>query len=175
MHYLERLLRNGFWGVAIVSLLLNCLPAAAAETVVLKYRIFRESISVPELTTFTQTGELSESLRSYLDLTKQDPQNMRRTLTQEINVNPLVLYQVLNSRFGETLLDQVSQVVHTPSNGASRQALRGAIVSSALPDGKINLIEILQNYPTAEVDLEGDRLAEVYGQINRLARRIPRL
>ncbi|MEH1830795.1 MAG: alpha/beta hydrolase [Nostoc sp.] len=38
-------------------------PAFAAELVVLKYGIFRESLSVEELSTFAQTGELSRSLR----------------------------------------------------------------------------------------------------------------
>jgi len=173
MRYLLLLLRSGLGFAAVASILLCSFRAEAAERVVLKYRIFRESVSVPELTTFAQTGELSPSLRSYMDLTKQDPQKIRRSLNQPIKVNPLLLYQVLNSPFGETLLDQVSQVVHTPSNGASRQALRGAIVSSALPDGNVTLMETLQNYPTQEVYLEGDRLAELYGQMSRLAKRLP--
>jgi len=44
------------------DILLSSSSAIAAEQVVLKYRIFRESISV-ELTTFAETGELSTSLR----------------------------------------------------------------------------------------------------------------
>ena len=41
-------------------------PVKAAEKVILKYRFLRESVSVPELTTFAETGELSSSLDSIL-------------------------------------------------------------------------------------------------------------
>lgn len=71
------------------------------------------------------------------------------------------------------MLDQVSQVVHTPSDRASRESLRSAFVSSALPDGQITLIETLENYPTSEVHVEGDRLAEVAEKITQLLGRLP--
>jgi len=51
--------------------------AIAAEQVVLKYRIFRESISVEELTTFAETGELSTSLRLNFALARQNPKVVR--------------------------------------------------------------------------------------------------
>lgn len=68
--------------IAIVSsILFSSTNALAAEQVVLKYRIFRESISVDELTTFAETGELSRSLRVNLALARQDPRLVRRYLT----------------------------------------------------------------------------------------------
>jgi len=72
-------------------------------------------------------------------------------------------------------LDQASQVIHTPSNRANRQSLRGALVSSALPNGKITLIETLQNYPTPEVHVEGDRLVEVVQRISQVTERLPNI
>ena len=55
------------------DILLSSSSASAADQVVLKYRIFRESISVEELTTFAETGELSRSLRLNFALARQDP------------------------------------------------------------------------------------------------------
>lgn len=66
---------------------------------------------------------------------------------------------------GEFLLDRASEIVHTPSESASRQSLRGAMVSSAVPDGNVRIIEVLENYPTDEVYVEGDRLVELYNTI----------
>jgi hypothetical protein len=149
--------------------------AEAAQWAVLKYRFLRERVSVPELTTFVKTGELSRTLRAYLKLAKKEPAELRRTLTQEVKVNPTVLYQVLKTPVGDAMLDQVSQVIHTPSNRANRESLRGALVSSALPDGNITLIETLQNYPTPEVHVEGERLAEVIQNISKLIGRLPPL
>lgn len=164
------------WMLGFVVLLSVCSwsdRAEAAEWVVLKYGFLRGRLSVPELTTFVKTGELSRSLRAYLKLAKKEPTELRRTLTQEVKVNPTFLYQVLKTPVGDVMLDQVSQVVHTPSNRANRESLRGALVSSALPDGNITLIETLQNYPTPEVHVEGERLAEVIQNISKVFARLP--
>jgi len=48
-------------------------------------------------------------------------------------------------------------------------------MSSALPNGKITLIETLQNYPTPEVHVEGNRLVEVVQKISRITERLPKL
>lgn len=159
--------------VALTSVLFYSSRAEAAEWAVLKYRFLQEKVSVPELTTFVKTGELSNKLRIYLKLAKKEPAELQRALTQEIKVNPTFLYQVLKTPVGEGMLDQVSQVVHTPSNRANRESLRGALVSSALPDGNITLIETLQNYPTPEVHVEGERLVEVMQKIRNVLGRLP--
>ncbi len=159
--------------IALTSILGYSNRAEAADWVVLKYRFLKEKVSVPELTKFVQTGELSRSLQTYLKLAKKEPAELRRTLTQEVKVNPTFLYQALKTPLGEGMLDQVSQVVHTPTNRANRESLRGALVSSALPDGNITLIETLQNYPTSEVHVEGERLVEVMDKIRNLLGRLP--
>jgi hypothetical protein len=173
--YLPRLLPF-LWGfVALIGVFYGSDRADAAESVVLKYLFLRETVSVPELTTFAQTGELSTSLKAYLKLAGRDPAQLRRALTQEVKVNGNFLYGILNNPVGEAMLDQVSQVVHTPTNRANRESLRSALVSSALPDGKITLIETLENYPTQEVHVEGDRIAEFVDNMRRVFGRLPNI
>ena len=150
------------------SILLSSTSAVAAEQVVLKYRIFQESISVKELTTFAETGELSSSLQVNLALARQKPQVVRQYLTEPVKVNPIFLDRLLNSSIGEVVLDEVSQVVHTPSRRANRQALRSALILAASSDGTLTLVEIIQKYPTAVVQVEGDRLERAYRQISQL-------
>ncbi|MEB3190768.1 MAG: hypothetical protein VKL42_10545 [Snowella sp.] len=48
-------------------------------------------------------------------------------------------------------------------------------VSLLFPNRSISLIEVLENYPTAELQVEGDRLMELYQQIKGLVGKIPRL
>lgn len=146
--------------------------AIAAEQVVLKYRVFRESISVKELSTFAETGELSTSLRINFALAQQDPKKVRQYLTEPVKVNLVLLDRVLNSPVGNVVLDQVSQVVHTPSRRADRQALRSALILSASSDSNISLIETIQNYPTSEVEVDGDRLETAYRQLRQLGGRL---
>ncbi|WP_193197806.1 alpha/beta hydrolase [Nostoc sp. MG11] len=154
--------------VLTTCLLIFSAPAFAAERMVLKYGIFRESLSVEELSTFAQTGELSRSLRVNLALARQNPRAIRQYLTQPVKVNPVFVDRVLNSPVGNVILDQISEVIHTPSRRADRQAIRAALVLSASQDGQVSLIEIIENYPTTEVEADGDRLESAYRQLRRL-------
>ena len=140
----------------------------AAQSVIFNYRFFRESISVSELSTFAETGELSSSLKTYLRMANTEPDQLQRALTREIEVDPILLSKVLNSLPGEVLLDQVSDVIRTPTGSASRQSLRAALLNSALPDGLITLMEVFENYPTTDVHIEGDRLVEIYSRLDRV-------
>lgn len=164
-------LRYGVLGMAI-ALLLPLSPAWAAESVLLKFLIFRESISVSELSTFAETGELSPTLNAYMAMSKQDPQNVQAILTQSVPVNLIMMDRVLNTPVGDIILDRLSEAIHTPSNQANRQALRSALVLSASGDNQITLMEVIENYPTSEVHVEGDRLLEAYSQLSRLSGRL---
>lgn len=165
-HFLT--LRRALVSVASACFLLLGSPALAAERVILKYNILRESISVEELATFARTGRLSPLLQVTIALARQDPDIIRQYLTTPVKVSPVVLDQVLNSEIGVTTLDRLSQVIHTPSRQGDRQALRSAFVLSASQDGQITLLEIIQNHPTAEVEIEGKRLESAYRQLRRL-------
>jgi hypothetical protein len=148
--------------------LFSSIPAFAAERIVLKYRVFRESISVEELATFAETGKLSTQLKINFALARQDPKAIREYLIAPVKVNPVILDGVLNSPVGNVILDELSQVIHTPSGKADRQALRSDLVLSASDDGQVTLLEIMQNYPTAELEVEGERLETAYRQLRRL-------
>lgn len=157
----------------LILVLFSCLilqtgSAFAADSMVLKYRIFRESVSVQELSTFAESGKLSNVLKINLALARQNPDAIRKSLTEAVTVNPVILDRVLNSLVGNVILDQISEVVHTPSPQADRQALRDALVLSTNKDRQISLIEIIENYPTSKIEVEGDRLESAYLQLRRL-------
>lgn len=103
MRLLFLLLHRAFLLGAIISVLLYSTSATifsaaiAAEKIALKYGVFRGPVSVSELTTFTETGKVSPSLRFYLSAARRNPQEVRQVLTQEVKVNPLLLDRGLNS------------------------------------------------------------------------------
>ncbi|MGK7941912.1 MAG: alpha/beta hydrolase [Crocosphaera sp.] len=161
--------------VSLLGLLSSQVPAKAAETVILKYSILRESVSVKELSTLANTGEASSSLKAYLKLANKKPEELRTLLNNNVDVDPVFLSKVLNSFAGGIVLDPVGEVIHTPSKRANRESLRGALVTSALSDKNIRLIEIFENYPTQEIHVDGDRLAEIYQSIEGFVKKVPRL
>jgi hypothetical protein len=111
----------------------------AAEKVVLKYKLFRGSLSVADLTTFAQTGDASPALQSYLSVSGQNPENVRNVLTQNINVNVVTLDRLLSNPVGNLVLDRVGSAVQTPANVENRKALRSALLLSASRDSQVSL------------------------------------
>jgi hypothetical protein len=170
----HKTLRSTAWqwtvsaSLVLIGLLIALPHATAAEQVRLKYSLLERSISVDELTKFVETGKASRQLRAYLRDAGQDPERLQELLSDEIEVRQLFLDEVLNSAPGEIILDRLGEFVHTPSGEANRQALRSALVLSAREDDRISLIEILQNYPTQEVHVNGNRLASAYRQIQAI-------
>lgn len=144
-------------------------PAQAAEKVILKYNVLQESISVAQLRTLSQTGEASPELHSYLELVNKKPEELREILNHSIVVTPKILSSVLDSFAGKYLLKKLSEVIHSPSAPNNKDSLRNALIASVNTNDDIRLIEVLENYPDPELQIEGDRLMELYQQVKAIA------
>jgi len=146
--------------------------AAAAEKVVLKYSAIRMTLPVSELEIFAETGKMSPALEMLLGNAKKEPEAVRSSLTRPVKVSQRFLDRTLNSKVGEIILDEVGQVIRTPSGNANREALREALVLSATNDNEITMLEAMKNYPSPEVYVEGDRLVEAYGKLVALSEQL---
>lgn len=142
-------------------------PTSATKRLVLTFGSLAGSLSVKDLETFAATGQVPSSVSFYLNLANLQPEDFRKTITQEVQVSYKILDEALNSLLGEYLLFQVGQVIHTRSRRANIQALRSALVLSAIGDNRISLLEFLQKYPNQQIYVNGVRLA----RIGRLANR----
>jgi hypothetical protein len=147
----------------------------AADAIILKYGLLRQSIPVADLSVFCETGETSSALSYFLRLANQKPENVKNTLCRKISVNGVMLSKMLNSPLGGFILDGFAEVITTPSEKASRESLRGAVITSALKNNDVSIMEVAENYPTTEVHLNGDRLREIYQQIEGILGSIPSL
>ncbi|TAG88455.1 MAG: alpha/beta hydrolase [Oscillatoriales cyanobacterium] len=158
--------------VAGAGMLFYSTTAVASEKVILKYSVIRMTLPVSELEVFAETGKMSPALEMLLGQAKKDPEVVRRSLTRPAKVSQKLLDRTLNSKLGEILLDEVGQVIQTPSGTANQEALRKALVLSAIGDNQITLLETIKNYPTSEVYVEGDRLVEAYGKLVALSEQL---
>lgn len=167
-----RLFFKGRWTLFLaagVGILFYSSATAAAQKVVLKYSAIRMTLPLSELEVFAETGKMSPGLEMLLGKANKDPEAVRRYLTRPVKVSQRFLDQTLNSKVGEVILDEVGQVIRTPSGKANREALREALVLSATNDNEITLLEAMKNYPNPEVYVEGDRLVEAYGKLVALS------
>lgn len=146
----------------------------AADRVIVKYGPLQESVAVADLATFAETGQASGDVEAYLRMTNSNPAQIRTILTQQMALSPILLDRGLNNPLGNLILDEAGQVIRPPAKVANREALRSTLVLSASDDGKVSLLEALQKYPTREVLVEGDRLAEAYDRMNQAQEQIQR-
>jgi hypothetical protein len=146
--------------IASLAVDLTSQRVMASEKIIFNYGGASESVDLSELQTFAETGEISSSLDFLLDFSQQNPFVIRWILTQEFPANTKLIYDLLNTAPGEYVLSQTSTVVSSKSERANVKALRGALVTSASDDNLISLIELLENYPTQEVYVNGKILAK---------------
>ncbi|OCQ91581.1 hypothetical protein AMR42_03670 [Limnothrix sp. PR1529] len=136
-------------------------PVIAAETITLRYGPLGGALPVTDLVTWADRGELSDDLETYLILSQQRPDRVRQILTQRVTMPPALLDRALASSQGVILLEQLSQVLQGPKHTDNNQNLRRALMAAAENDGQISLLELLQKYPTQNVDLRVDRLVNL--------------
>jgi hypothetical protein len=156
---------------SLVALKPSSSPDLANKSLVFQFGPFGRSISLQNLTRFAETGEISRGWRFFFNVAGVDPENVRTALNQEVSVSLGFLDRTLNNVLGEFLLYQVGQVVHTRSNTANIQALRAASVLAAADDNHLSLLEVLQQYPTPQVYINGLRLARLGQNASRFQAR----
>ena len=152
--------------VAGVAVSFSPSQAAASEKIIFKYGGITESVALEELQEFAATGEISPSLNSLFKNGKQDPQAIRWIIRQQFSADTKIVSDLLNTAPGEYVLSQTGNVVGTKSERANVKALRGALVKSAKDDNLVSLIELLENYPTKEVYVDGKLLAKARNNLD---------
>ncbi|WP_315791488.1 alpha/beta hydrolase [Fischerella sp. JS2] len=152
------------------SVLLHSTNVNAAEQVVLKYGKFQGVVSVKELNQFVETGKTTPVLQAYLQAAQQNPSVARKALTAGIKADRAFLNSLLSSWAGPILVSQIGEVIHPPEKQLDEQGLRTALSTSINQSGEVTLLGAIRNYPGASVEIEGDRLIEVYQRLSQFAK-----
>jgi len=161
-----------------VSLLVQTMPAQAAEQLVITYGPLSAGVAVKDLQTLVETNQAPGTLKFYLNLASLDPNLLRDVLTMELGASSHFMTGMLDSNSGEQLLSKISQVVHLPpasqpmealktadlplddpSDAENMAALKTALVEAAA-DRRVTLLEVLQHYPTEKVYVDAVKLLE---------------
>jgi hypothetical protein len=141
--------------------------ASSSEKIIFTYGGLTQSIPLEELQDFTDTGEVSPSLDTLLSHGKQNPFFIRWILRQEFPADNKLIANLLNTVPGEYILSQTGTVVSSKAERANVKALRGALVASAKDNNLVSLIELLENYPTKDVYVNGKILARLRGNLDQ--------
>ena len=153
---------------AAIATFLPALSGQAAEKIVFRYGILRQSLSVAELSDFAETGEMSGKVERYLERINSNPQSVRQILTQPVPINHTLLDKALNNPAGNLMLDELGKMIQTPDDQENQEALRTALVKSTVKDNQFTLLEVVQNYPSDEIHLDVKRAIKTYQRLSKL-------
>jgi predicted dienelactone hydrolase len=140
--------------------------AIAADTVVVRFGLFTESISLAELQKAAKTGELSGSLQAYAKgLSEEQRRLLLGALGTKIPMNAVTADRLVNTQIGTTILNDFATAL-ARKDQAGVQALRaGLVLGSTAPEG-LSILSFIAAYPSKRLEINLPQAFIVAGNLN---------
>ncbi|MDZ8051891.1 MAG: alpha/beta hydrolase [Aulosira sp. ZfuVER01] len=153
-------------GIAIAQILGTNTSAKAADTVIVRFGPFTESISVADLQTAAETGEFPRDLEFYTNsLSEQQRRLVLGALRTKVPLNVVTISRLLNTQIGTTILNDLATAV-VRKDRAGAQALRaGFVLGSVAPQG-LSILSFIKNYPSKRLEISLPQAFAVAGSLN---------
>jgi len=157
----------------ISQLIFDVSNANAAEEIKIIYSIFSRTIKVNELKTFSEGGNTSKRLKRILKTTKSSDKEIRSVLNKDFEVPITIANKLVYSEIGNVFLTRLSSIIHPPKANDKRTgmlALRASVIQGIdIGDGKINLINFFEGYPTKTVILNVNAFSKVMNKVESIS------
>ncbi|WP_373524714.1 alpha/beta hydrolase [Nostoc sp.] len=140
--------------------------AIAADTVVVRFGLITESISLAELQKAAKTGELPESLKPYAKrLSEQQRRFFLRALGMNVPLNVVTVSKLVNTQIGTSILNDFATAL-ARKDKAGVQALRaGLVLGSTAPRG-LSILSFIAAYPSKRLEIDLPQAFVVAGSLN---------
>ena len=165
--------------VKILFILINCqlhltpTKANAAEEIKIVYSIFSRTIEVDSLKTFAEKGVATKKLRRILKATGSPDQEIRSVLNKNFEVPITIASKLIYSEIGNVFLTRLSSILHPPLTNDERTgmlALRASVIKGLkIGNGKINIINFFEGYPTKTIILDVNALSKVMNKVESIS------
>ena len=170
---------NKFLKLKIFFVLISCQllfyvsKVNAAEEIKIIYSIFSRTINVNSLKTFAEEGNASKKLKRILKTTKSSDKEIRSVLNKDFEVPITIASKLVYSEIGNVFLTRLSSIIHPPKANDGRTgmlALRASVIQGiSKGNGKINLINFFEGYPTKTVILNVNALSKVMNKVESIS------
>ncbi|MEO1762164.1 MAG: alpha/beta hydrolase [Cyanobacteria bacterium J06629_18] len=141
-------------------------PLQAAETVVVRYGAFAESISITELKNVAITGEFPDSFKSYTGkLSQQQRDLIVGALRAKIPINATAMGNLLNTQIGSTILEDLATVIQREDDGGAA-ALRESLMLAAIEKDGFSLLSSIAAYPGQRLEINLSQAFRVFKSLN---------
>ena len=160
--------------ILISSQFLFDIPKAnAAEDIKIIYSIFSRTIKVNSLKAFAEEGNSTKNLKRILKATGSSDDEVRKLLNKNFEIPITIASKLVYSEIGNVFLTRLSSIIHTPRANDERTgllALRASLIQGInLGNGKINLINFFEGYPTKTVILDVNALSKVMNKVESIS------
>ena len=169
---------NKFSIVKILFILINFqllfipIKVNAAKEIKIIYSIFSRTIKVNSLKSFAEEGVSTKKLRRILKATGSPDQDIRSVLNKDFEVPITIASKLIYSEIGNVFLTRLSSILHPPLANDKRTgmlALRASVIKGLqIGNGKINLINFFEGYPTKTVILDVSALSKVMNKVESI-------
>ena len=153
--------------------LFNVSKADAAEEIKIVYSIFSRTIKVNSLKNFAQEGNSTKKLKRILKATGSSNKEIRSVLNKDFEVPITIASKLVYSEVGKIFLTRLSSIIHPPRANDERTgmlALRSSVIQGIdIGNGKINLINFFEGYPTKTVILNVNALSKVMNKVESIS------
>ena len=162
-----------FFILVISQLFFNVPKANAAEEIKITYSIFTRTIKVNSLKTFAKEGKLSRNLERILRATGSPDNEIRSILNKDFEIPITIASKLVYSEIGNVFFTRLSSIIHPPRATDERTgmlALRASVIQGIkIGNGKINLINFFEGYPTKTVILDVSALSKVMNKVESIS------
>ncbi len=131
------------------TLIFTSQPADAIEEIKITYGALNIPISIANLVTFAETGEQSEQLKSLFltaNASQENIDKVQEIISYKLEVKPDFVNKLLESRYGELAIEELSRYFAPNSNVATVTNDLIETVNKIIADGEISFLELVQNF-----------------------------
>lgn len=152
-------------------------PAAkAADSITLQYGDETRTFETDNIRAFIQSGQAADpELQSFFQRAPEARRLLQEILSAEIYISPSFVSRIeqgLQSPTGDFVLIQLNKLVSTPTASEDLEPLRTALVNAFEDDSRFSLLEVIQQYPAADVQLNLTGLEPVYNDVKGFVERV---
>ena len=173
MNFNKNLIIKLFFIIISFQFLFNFPKANAAEEIKITYSIFSRTIKVNSLKTFAQEGNSTKKLKSILKATGSSDKEIRSVLNKNFEIPITIASKLVYSEIGNIFLTRLSSIVHpsrTDDERTGMLALRSSVIQGIkIGNGKINMINFFEGYPTKTVILDVNALSKVMNKVESIS------
>ncbi len=173
MNYKKFFIIKIFFILISSQLIFKVSKANAAEEIKIIYSIFSRTIKVNSLRTFAESGNSTKKLKRILKATGSPDNEIRSVLNKDFEVPITIASKLVYSEIGNVFLTRLSSIIHPPRADDEKTgvlALRASVIQGInIGNGKINLINFFEGYPTKTVILDVNALSKVMNKVESIS------